>query len=1415
MKRLLKKLPYLCVLLAPMLSLSASKGFKLPSLKEGKNLYEMIGLDQADYNRRRDTALQGIDTMPYAAIKKELQAIPQAKDLSEKLYKAIKEKITYDAGSDPLERPKDKTYEQVMSEYRYLLSKARELIKQARYKGTFDTWAKEEITRKCKQARQNVRKDIEKIEQEMKNYPADESSRLQKDLSKAKEKLKHLAEGCIFLMNPKFRAQYDGELEEVSPPSAAYENVRDAVESSMRLAGTGTRIKLNAIIGDFLSRVELPGAATKLFNQDLELTDVRVLPKPQGEDIKYYIGFTGTTVFNTFALAINVYFIWNIFNQVRFSVGVATPDNYRLTNMFPSLRALNWMIFPKGKLVAANFNGTDVDGYSFEKGLNFLAEWDIFSGPLAFFKKLQTAAPKLEGLVFEADPIRLEGVIPKNPMSSTLKAKVPMYIGLDFTKMSKLPNAFTRVINKITLGGLKLEISPSAPTLGVRESRLDQLRTKRDAAKAKLESAQRRARESGDFFVDGGDLHRAYESAEKAYQAEEKRVKPLRKAQAKVEKEKLASVAQEEEVVGVQALFEEEGVKQVQEAHKEQAERPEPIASKTRFKKAAEKAEGRITTVTSEQSERARGLAGKVPIAGTISKFGFTVQAKAEGILQLGTQPDPIKLVVSGFVIPPGLKHPQGFISLAARLKNMLDFGWLAIGNAGIVLDIDVAAVEALIAFGIPVSGIFINGQIDLGKPGESRASLKAGAGISVTSQQPIDALIFDVSGENIRPTDFVRFIGYQLMKSQHVRKGVQGLSAKASQLYSRVFPKSGGIPSLSLPELIFHKVWGYAALGSATIGKQTYKSGLGLQVEIELMKKKAGLKIEIGDQEKGYSFEGFGYGPPLSLTIKGRNLIKLYSAQDPAKGPYITWNFNPKELFGITPSASRVETLKARVGAAKEDIIKGGSMSLDGVLELPMLGLKQKAKFSWANYSIDADFESEVAGYTILFGIKMNTRGDEIDEGAFAGNIASVRNALAQKDPQSANAVAAMFLLRAAEDKQTKLGEQLLVQTQSVLKTAPPKPRSKSKSWTQQAKDLYAGGLSGIKDLIFTMPEEIPHDVKVQAADIFRRESMKAELKALNQEVDDVNKTVSKDEKITIPAPLKQAVARALVPNMPLKEGKSALSKYRAAVNAKLADVRPTIGLQDWKGFLVKFGFKNVGELSKQLSEQLVPYLDRLKESYTKRIEAIDAKAKRWETGDIDPTKEREAIGRRETKIAQMKALCGKRPYRSQIVCQSKIKLEQTKLLKDKAILKAFIESKVSKNVKRVAAIGYRKAQTGRALKAVGQKTLGALSATAQAIAKGIDILNIKEILGQYSYQDMKAFKLPRLVRLIAEVNIMDMKIPIALNNLQFDFKQPMRSIRAISHAIFDVMHKAMQQEFLSDMPQDMQDLINESIGL
>ncbi len=1411
--------PVVCSQLQPEMAV-AFEGFDFtfpPSLR-GVDLYKLIGINKTEYQEQQRAARARAEQQK---LQPALARLPFFKDINEKIDQAKREN-------------------DAEAEKRLRAERDRMLVQKQYEDSDFSRWAKEKITSACKLTRKKIRSDIEELEREIARYPTGGRMRIDQDLRNKKKQLEQTAHGCSFLLDPKYRAQYD---EKVFRPGASkaeidasYEQVKSAVERNM-LLGPDNKVLLNDVLGDILSNVHIPGGAATLFNQNLEISDLRVLPKPQGEDIKYYVGFAGNTIVNGVTLQVKVYVIWDIYNTRRWSISIATPDQYRLTNLFPSLRALNWMVFPQARFVLANFSGTDDEGFSFSRGLNFLGQWDIFSGPLAFFKKLQEAAPKLKGMVFETEPVQVAGKInPKNVLRSEFSAKVPVYFGIDFTQISKLPTKFTNVINRLTTDALQLSVRPLQRSIADEEPALIQ---KRDDARRALQEETR-------LKVTGraAEQQARLEALQKEYEKAQRRLEIVQSAK--------------------------------KEAEKKEAQKP--------------KAES--FSVHGSMKEHAPAA---IDIIRQASRAGFIVEATTGAILTLGTQQDPITFALSGLVSPPSMKYPQGYISLSGQLKNMVEFGWLAIGNAAVVLDFDLAALDVLILFGIPVSGFFVNGQLALGKPGEARASLKVGGGVSITSTAPIDNVVFEVDAENIRPTDFVRYLGYQLMKSKYAQKAVGGLSAKGAQLLQKALPKGASVPGLKLPDLVFEKVWGYASLGDATIGKQTYRAGLGLQVEMSLFDKKAGLRIFVADQEKGFSLEGFGYGPPLNLTIKGRELFKIYSSQDPKKGPYIKWDFNPQQLFEtVTPESSLTrETVQAGFEAAKSDVLKGGAMSLDGVLEIPMLSLKQIVRFSWAGYTIDAQFESEVAGFSVLFGVTMNTK--EGVETHYEKVISDMRANLALKDQKDARAIAAERLLRNAEMEQSELGKNYIAQAEKLVADMPDmvaKPtlaqRARAaKTQAQQAftvkedlpqepvafveflqqKDFSQQQLQRLKSLIpaafsvedreriiSTIDEQLMPYAPTQAEQIKEKavrgvQAVREQAKKAKEGVRQIRSRVASDQEqqaqqiAMIAAWIARLERDAQEKSVKLSEKpqyNQLLALYQKArasnnfqaqstmielLHALVDQVREVPEPDEvvvpekkypfytektevvdprakWKGLMVTFGFKNIAELSKRISEQLVPYLQRQKEVYLRQIEAINAKVERWEKGTIDPTTERAEIIAREKKITEIKEKCRKFPAYRQVKCRPIIAKEQLALQKDKAILKLFVESKASKDLKKVAAIGYRKAQAGKRLKAITEKTLSMITSLAEKIAKGIDVIKLKDVLGRYGFNDIVSLKLPRLVRLIGEINIMEMSIPIELHNLQFDFKNPIQSTKEIAGAIMGIIKNAGKQQVAEKVP-------------
>ena len=83
--------------------------------------------------------------------------------------------------------------------------------------------------------------------------------------------------------------------------------------------------------------------------------------------------------------------------------------------------------------------------------------------------------------------------------------------------------------------------------------------------------------------------------------------------------------------------------------------------------------------------------------------------------------------------------------------------------------------------------------------------------------------------------------------------------------------------------------------------------------------------------------------------------------------------------------------------------------------------------------------------------------------------------------------------------------------------------------------------------------------------------------------------------------------------------------------------------------------------------------------------------------------------------------------------------------------------------------------------------------------IAAGINLFNITEARGEYSYSDMRAAKLPKLVRLVAKIDIPGIPLEeFILNNVQFDFRNPMESSADITMKFLQALMNMQQNKYL-----------------
>ena len=323
-----------------------------------------------------------------------------------------------------------------------------------------------------------------------------------------------------------------------------------------------------------------------------------------------------------------------------------------------------------------------------------------------------------------------------------------------------------------------------------------------------------------------------------------------------------------------------------------------------------------------------RFLADAKDLASRLSDFiKFNIEAEAGARVVLGTQEDPLSLTLLGS-IKPAFDIKSTSLLVAANLKNMLELKWLALGDATIQFEWDAALMSVAAEFGVPFTGFGLKGKVDLGKPGESRAHFDLAGGFRVSSSEVPD-LLFSAEGRNIRFADLLSYASYLAFKARLLKKPV----------------------SLErIPTMTFETVKGYASLSDMRIGDRSYPAGLGIQVETDFFNKKFGFGINMDDNFKIF---GFGYTPRIDATIRGREIFKLYGSRQDDRGLHAAFEFDPKKP---------VE----------------GRFSLDGVLEIPSIHLKQGVLFKWDGWILDSTFETTLGGITVLFGVSLNVAPEE-----------------------------------------------------------------------------------------------------------------------------------------------------------------------------------------------------------------------------------------------------------------------------------------------------------------------------------------------------------------------------------------------------------------------------------------------------
>lgn len=597
---------------------------------------------------------------------------------------------------------------------------------------------------------------------------------IDKQIADLHQRITFIKSACEILQDPNQKAAYDATLggiiaeeeakraaEAPQKPAKEYEpGVFGDIKRTVDNAKQDADVKIFSVAGNLLSKIPIPDVAGRVFNQDLAMRNMKILPAPSGLNIRKGLGFTGTMTFNAMQVKGTGYMIEDKSGIAQFSFSMELPENYKISSMFPQFRQLDVLSLPQGKFVVSSFDFTDPDGYRVRVGFNFLSRLEL-SGPLKALNDLKNKASELKSIIVRLEPIQFGGVIPPDITKTSLSALIPLRLGVDFTKIPKMPKSVSDIIRELT---------------------------------------------TDDF----------------------------------------------------------------------------------------------VFSVTFP------------------ANFSFEAGVR----IVLGTQTNPLRLGILGSVSPQ-------IISLGIRLREMLELKFIALGNAGIQFDMDQALMPVALAFGVPFTGIGVNGEIDLGTAGANRVNMKFSGGVRVSGTS-IPDLVLEAEASNIHFANIIN-------------------------LASKVIAKTGiarELPAEKLPVMNIDKVKGYLVLEDTKIAGKDYSAGFGLALNAQLFDNKFGFSFDI--QHKKLKCQGLGYMSKVDLSIKGKRIMTLSGpglAGITSDGPVVTCNFD------FSSAAKMME----------------GTFTLKSLLEIPPIDLKVKADLVIQGKSFKADLEATYVGFTTVFGINVD----------------------------------------------------------------------------------------------------------------------------------------------------------------------------------------------------------------------------------------------------------------------------------------------------------------------------------------------------------------------------------------------------------------------------------------------------------
>lgn len=1048
---------------------------------------------------------------------------------------------------------------------------------------------KDEIDRLCTLERDKRKKDVEDLRKKLppdyqsQRYTSIMIEQQAQTFEIEEQKLKLIDEACTTLSDPTKRKEYDEKLEK---------GEFDALGANVTGFKANTDVLLVDIVGNFLTQIPIPDVAFKLFNKDFALRNMSILKAPSGFTIRTGLGFTGTTFINKFGVKATVYVVRDMNRKMQYSLSLELPEHYKISDLFPDFKKLDQLSLPRIKLVASTFEYFDPDGFTIKPGFNFNSILEL-KGPLKLLGNLMDQSKKLKSVVVRAEPIRFQGMIPRDIRKASFSAKIPLYIGVDFTKIPKMPHSVTDVIKEITTDDFELVLT--APP-----------------------------------------------------------------------------------------------------------------------------------------------------------RISFTVEAGVR--LVLTRQRDPIRL--SGFAII----EPTSF-SLGMRMRNMLEFKWIALGNAGIQLDFDEFLLPVATALGMPFTGLGINGQIEVGKRGDHRVTFKVAGGFRLASTG-IPDLVFDVSALNLRFSDLLK-------------------------LLVKVATKKGHEPFIELskiPVMHLENVRGYMALKDTKIAGRQYYAGFGLEVDALLFNRRAGFSFDL--KQTMLSCSGSGYMSSIDIKRKDKTVFRLSGppfstkAGKMVEGPAIDFS------FGFPKLATEGQFKKALEGR----------FGVRGILEIPGIALKQAVDLEWSGWNLRANFETIFSGFTVVFGVQIMLKSGMESKSAYDMLLKEVEALIEQKDDKDPDIMKARELLKEAttlfreasampkkDEAEAKKASarQRLEEARELALNAKPKEIVGGEVPTTQLE----AGVTYIESLLAEL-ELLLNAVKKSTLDIENAKDVKKDAsRKVQQWKGQVRKTLTKEERFEIE---KQIIATITQ----LEAIRVGLGKIVPAEDlggffkAKEHVADPG---KKFREMYIKFGFK--GDFAKFMNERAIPAIKKLQKKSSERLGKLNKEvgefSQKVKAGGLRDAKAIQGeISKFKRKVDALKReiefLKKQRNKEHKIGKKAKLSAKIASIELDIKVKQIYIGAllkpgkAVIKGASIVIAAATEALYKAKLLKKVVEKMLGVFSKALTVLAKGAKIFHFTEAIGEWSWLDIKNLRAPRLISFIADIEIPGIpKIAVNLSNLQFDFKR------------------------------------------